>query len=790
MLDAPFYFIKSKQVLRQIFGLLLVFLVPIIGYTQALYTLKGEVFDEETQTPLDGVNIYIPEIKKGTSSDGKGNFEINGLSKARYTIIFSYLGYKEVKRNIHLHNNIHLEVAMKSKNISLSEVSIVGDRYEDIENIPARITLMPVEKLENSSEQRIPDVLSNVSGIHVDNTMGVFSSKAIVNLRGISGNDQSRTLIVLDGIPMNKSDGGSVNWNLFNMETIEAVKIIKGPASARYGSNAMGGVIEVISKKPTEKFSGNAYASYGTYNTMAEGLNLYGMYNNQKGNKFYWSLNESAMKSDGYIAEIEEYMEVDDSIIVPVFLKEINATAKLGYHFKNKHNIEIMLNHFDDIRGNGIYVYDDYGAYSEHDTWMSSLKYNYFDSIFRIHADGFYLLENYQRVYEYMKEGEYMLYDVNSWREDMGVKLDFTWYKKRHTILSGIMFRQGSVDAKDTYYTSTDIISNKGEMNTYAGYIQDEIDIALLDIQLSMGLRFDIADFSNAMFNVDNPSYSIEFMTDYQDTVVDPNFWNALSPKLSVQKKFGENSRVFLAYGRGFKAPVLDDLCRTSKRSGSFKIANPELKPEFVDNIELGYDYKLFNNISVKHSLYYSIGTDFMYLVSTGDSVNMGFRIAPIYKIDNISRVHIYGIENDIEYSLSENFNAYFNYTYNISQIKDHQVQDKEADENLNGKYLVNLPNHKMGLGLVWKNKFVNVSFSGKYTGVRWINDLNEIDDEYFLTDKFPAYAIFNARFSKTLFSSLSLSASVNNIFNKIYINNRMQRCPGRFIEGRLSYKF
>jgi len=303
-------------------------------------------------------------------------------------------------------------------------------------------------------------------------------------------------------------------------------------------------------------------------------------------------------------------------------------------------------------------------------------------------------------------------------------------------------------------------------------------------------LRYDVADFNDGIFSVEYPSYSIDFLTKFQDTVINPHFWNSLSPKVSVQKWFNDRTRAYFSYGKGFKAPLLDDMCRTSKKRSSFRLANPELKPETIDNFEVGLDYSLFKNLTIKQSVYYSIGKDFMYIISTGDSVNMGYKIAPIYTIDNISKVHIYGLETDLEFQFSESFAAYLNYTYNISKIKKFEINDADADEDLNNKYLTNIPDHKIAAGLVWKNKMANISLSAKYIGSRWVNDLNEVDDEYLHTDKFAAYTIVNVKIKRELFNGVSVAVNVNNIFDKIYINNRFQRCPGRFISGQIIVNF
>lgn len=95
------------------------------------------------------------------------------------------------------------------------------------------------------------DILNGVANVYVHRPWGIFSKSASVTMRGLPGS--SRTLILLDGVPMNKVGGGSVNWNIIEPYDIEDVEIVKGPSSAIYGNNAMTGVVNIKTKKPDDR---------------------------------------------------------------------------------------------------------------------------------------------------------------------------------------------------------------------------------------------------------------------------------------------------------------------------------------------------------------------------------------------------------------------------------------------------------------------------------------------------------------------------------------------------------
>ncbi|HRS53236.1 MAG TPA: TonB-dependent receptor, partial [Bacteroidales bacterium] len=607
------------------------------------------------------------------------------------------------------------------------------------------------------------------------------------SIHGLPTNDQSRTLVILDGITLNKSDLGSVNWNLINKNNIEKIKVIKGPGPAKYGSNAMGGVIEITSKKISEKLSGEISASYGSYNTMSLNTLISNSkkYNN---NTFYYSLSGTGQRSDGYITEPKQFIETADSIIIPVFFKELNTNLKSGCIINNKHNFEAQFNYFDDIRSTGIKVFENKGAHSKHTTYNAYLKYsNYENSKIKYNIVAFYSSEFYNRLYEYLKEGEYMLYLADVIREDKGINIDIDLnYSKIHNISGGFNYKNGNVKGSDIYYTSSDKVNNSGNIDNVALYIQDEINFNKKLI-LNAGIRYDIAQFTKGLFNIENPSYTLIFYKNFENENIKSKYWNTINPRINLEYKLSEKFNTYISFAKGFKTPLLDDMCRTGKQKNRFKIANPNLTPEHLYVYETGIDYN-FKNITTSISAYYSIGKDFMYYASTGDTVNMGYKLAPIMMKQNIGKVEIYGCETEIKYDLKNFLLIYANHTYTHSKIIQHKI-NTASDSSLTGKYLTDIPIHKISSGIIWKNNILNVSLLYKYTGKIWINDLNTID-EYLLTNKLPDYSIYSIKFYKAFKNRYEIEINIENIFNKIIIDSNLQRNPGRFVTTLFRFKF
>ena len=676
--------------------------------------IRGSVSDATTKMPLFEANIVLLNKNIGTTTDLKGNFKFSEIKQGSYILRVSYMGYQNFEKKIDVKNsaNLSFKIELKDSAIISKECQITAKKERDLLEQPNRISLITAKEIDIAPIQNITEIFDYTTGVSSSNTLGIFSSKSIVTLRGLPSNDQSRTLVILDGIPLNKSDEGSVNWNMINKENIEQIKIIKGPGSAKYGSGAMGGVIEMTSKKPTKKVEGDILLNYSTFNTMTANISLSGINSNKKAkNNLYWHLSGFGRKSDGYITTPEQFRTIEDSILVPTYLKELNTSGKVGYNFKNSQNIELQFDFYDDMRGNGVKVFDYDGAFQKHTTYKGLAKYSGNSDNLKWNFIIYNTTEHYFRTYEYMNEGQYKLYQADSKREDKGFYCETSYLKLRKQVIeAGLNYKSGSVDGTDTYFTSTDIIRNAAKMDNYALYLQDEINFTDNKVQINAGLRYDIARFHDGLFSIEYPSYSILFYQNFENKSMSQKTWDAFCPRLSMQYKFSQTNRLFLSMAQGFRAPVLDDMSRTGNKKGGFKIANPDLKPELITSYELGTDMELLHNLLFNASVFYSIGRDFMYYSSTGDSVNIGYELAPIYKMQNIGKVGIIGAEAELKYELRENITAFVNYTFTRAQIIEDKIANAKVDSSLTGKFLTDIPSHKISSGITLRSKYVNTS--------------------------------------------------------------------------------
>jgi iron complex outermembrane recepter protein len=130
---------------------------------------------------------------------------------------------------------------------------------------PARVTVITAEDIERSGKTNVVEVLESVPGVRFTSLAG--EAQAQVSMRGFGENSYARVKVLVDGRELNNPDQSGLNWLSIPVGTIERIEVLDGPASVLYGSGAVGGVINVITKKPPMGVSAGASASYGSFNT-------------------------------------------------------------------------------------------------------------------------------------------------------------------------------------------------------------------------------------------------------------------------------------------------------------------------------------------------------------------------------------------------------------------------------------------------------------------------------------------------------------------------------------------
>lgn len=135
------------------------------------------------------------------------------------------------------------------KETKLEEIVVTATKTEKkVEDAPGSITIVTQEDLKKQNIKTVDDAFQTLSGIFVKRNKGMADTTAGVRMRGFYGDQY--TLVLLDGQPLNDAYSGGLEWGMVPVSNIERIEVIRGAASALYGGNAMGGVINIITKTP------------------------------------------------------------------------------------------------------------------------------------------------------------------------------------------------------------------------------------------------------------------------------------------------------------------------------------------------------------------------------------------------------------------------------------------------------------------------------------------------------------------------------------------------------------
>lgn len=189
----------------------------------------------------------------------------------------------------------------EKKAIRLGEVVVTATRREiPVEEAPASVTVIERDEIQSSPAEKVDDILRNVPGMVVESHHGLDTPpRRSVSLRGV-GPEQARTLILVDGIPINNMNNGWVEWSRIPKDDIERIEIVRGPASSLYGSNALGGVINIITRRPVKPSRTVLRFTYGSWDTWTTTVTQSG-----KLDDFTYYLSSEYYRTHGYVAERE-----------------------------------------------------------------------------------------------------------------------------------------------------------------------------------------------------------------------------------------------------------------------------------------------------------------------------------------------------------------------------------------------------------------------------------------------------------------------------------------------------
>ena len=523
---------------------------------QSTGALEGRVTDSVSGEGLPGVNVTISGTVLGAATDADGRFVIRRIPVGAYRASITMIGYKRAEQLVTIEADAThtISLSLEETILETPEVMVTANkRRQSIQDTPNSVGVMTSRDLEQKNQVYIDQILQQASGVNFVGSQ--------VNIRGSSGFSYgagSRVLFLVDGVPVMPGDSGDIKWDMIPASQIERVEIIKGAGSALYGTNALGGVINIITKKASVKPMTNIRLSAGAYDEPVH----------QE-----WKWSEKLRHFNDIDVDHTRKIGVKSEILVAAgrhqsmgyrqnteYLRH-NASFKWNYKPNGAHNLTFSTNWEGGDRETGLMWKSQRQALEVSPEalgdYVESKKYgaNLFHKWVIRKNLGLQTRASY--FYNYWKN---WFHDniTASEAQKPGLEIQGDWQISENNSL--IFGTEGSWD-----HVVSDLVGTHDQY-VFAVYVQNERKL-ITNLNLTLGLRYDYA-------------------------LVDIGFIDSeVNPKIGLVWHAQSNIRVRASSGRGFRAPSMSERFSDSIYSGLRIIPNPDLQSETAWSHEVGINF-------------------------------------------------------------------------------------------------------------------------------------------------------------------------------------------------------
>ncbi|ACF12914.1 TonB-dependent receptor plug [Chloroherpeton thalassium ATCC 35110] len=243
-----------------LFGALFLLLSNFSADIFAQPMLRGKVMNSHGE-PVFQATLEVKESGSRTSSKMDGRFEFQNINAGTYHVKASHLGYEPVEITTKLGENDSSHVVIrfeKEKEHVLDGITVTATRQAARpEDVPQPVAQISSEEVERSYRYNVGEMMDFIPGLRVIRSGATIGADYGISIRSLNGGPSSdKTLVLIDGRPLNNGWDGGINFNMLPTEMVERIEVVKGPASALYGSQATAGVINVIAKDPASGWHG------------------------------------------------------------------------------------------------------------------------------------------------------------------------------------------------------------------------------------------------------------------------------------------------------------------------------------------------------------------------------------------------------------------------------------------------------------------------------------------------------------------------------------------------------
>ena len=726
----------------------------VLGFKTAVFAQSGSITGTVSSVngnAISEASVYLSESKWSITKNN-GTYSISSISPGSYSLIVTSLGYiKEIiPVEIKAGQSLSVNVTLETKVYKEKEVLITASRSEkSLDEISVPVAIVDQEEIETTGSIRLTDILDEQIGMNVVSNHGTGIQ--------VQGFDPDYTLILIDNQPVIGRTAGTLNLERLAVGNVEQIEIVKGPSSALWGSNALAGVINIITEKAEQPFKWNVTGRYGTHNSYDGSSNL-----SFKKGDFSGQIFGNINSSDGY--------DLDTKTVAPTIPKYDNYTfsGEIGYRFSEKLSASLNSRYYRENQN--------YNDRIEVSNQPEDLKGAEFQENFSV-APTLKLLLSDKQLFEATAflssfESESKL-DFEStgesyFNDSFGQTLNkyelqsSTFWNNQHTTIAGIGMNREDLTA--------DIYADVPFFDSYFGFGQHEWELNK-KLSLTSGFRFDA-----------HSEYSSQ-----------------LSPKFSALYKPSKLIHIRGSFGGGFKAPDFRQLfLNFTNPIAGYSVFGTSTVQEGIDRLqqdgqieELYVNPSELTDIQSESSIAYNLGFDLFLTDRITFKIN-GFRnnvdelietqrIAlktngqSVFSYVNFNKIYTQGFETELSYTpeFIPGLNISAGYQYLDAQreitFEQDDVQNGQVVTVTKKEYipLFNRSKHTANFKLFYAFEKIGLdaSLRIRHRGKYWFSDNNvnnSPDENEYAED----HTMVNTSIAKQLGKRFKLRVGINNLNN------------------------
>lgn len=733
------------------------------------YSLSGIAVDKTDNSPLIGAYLSIKSknINVQSQTGVNGGYIIKDLPKGTYIITVSFIGYETLRDTIVMEKNTSdHNYHLTPKDSEIQEVVITGTGTEHyLKDAPVQTEVISGKALKEYSGRSIEDVLGGLSSSLTFNQNDMGSN---LQLNGLK-NDY--ILIMLDGRRINGDIGGQNDLNRINMNNIDRIEIVKGAVSSLYGSDAIGGVINFISKKEKDKFSISNTTRIGEYADINQSNNVKLNHGNLKSSTSF------ALKhSDGWRNTTQEWHR--GKLIQNSVTKTINRSTNylisenLGYKVNKQLELNADISYYEKwtYRPTGEPLWRANGFYYRNQTYGTGAKYNLSGKNIITMDLSF---DRYDYFYDYTGREYTDYFDEN------GVRI--VYYPGDKIIQ--LSQRRLLGNAKGIFH-----LGKQNTLNTGVEYIWEKL-FSPYRLNGNRAITYSISTYAQDEWNI-TERFNITAGIRYGHN---KDFENTLTPKISGMYKLN-NFNIRVMYSNGYKAPTVKELYYHyyTTLMSKFKAyyGDTNLKPQKSNYYAANLEY-IVPEFKFSVTAYHNRIRDMISLQHTETSYkDKLLLVEETMKYVNLAKARTYGVDLTFETQLP--FAIKLGGGYSYLDAKAQRTDDDEADNymhyvNINGTSRHNL-SIKLSWGHSWKKYKFGINLNGRYQSKRYYTSDGDAKG-YQLWRLNNSHNLLNKKKIK-----LDVNVGVDNLLNYTdrtpFGHNRSSTSPGRNYFTSLTLKF